>query len=65
MGLSGKESTCQRRRCRRYRFDPSVGKILGEGSGNPLKCSCLGNPMDRRARQAAGHGVAESTGLCS
>ena len=25
--LSGKESTCQCRRCRRLRFDPWVGKI--------------------------------------
>ena len=26
-GLSGKESTCQCRRCRRHGFDPWVGKI--------------------------------------
>ena len=35
-------------RCRRPRFDPWVEKILppGEGDGNPLQDSCLGNPMD-------------------
>ena len=32
----------------------------GEGNSNPLQCSCLGNSMDRRARQAVVHGVAKS-----
>ena len=31
----------------------------GEGSGTPLQYSCLENPMDRGAWQAAVHGVAE------
>ena len=31
-----------------------------EGHGNPLQCSCLGNPMDRGALQATVHGVAKS-----
>ena len=31
-----------------------------EGNGNPLQCSCLGNPMDRGAWWAAVHGVAKS-----
>ena len=31
---------------------------LREGNGNPLQYSCLGNPMDRGARQATVHGVA-------
>ena len=26
---------------------PGLGRSLGEGNGNPLKYSCLGNPMDR------------------
>ena len=26
---------------------PLLGKSSGEGNGNPLKYSCLGNPMDR------------------
>ena len=29
----------------------------GEGNGNPLQYSCLENPMDRRAWQAAVHGI--------
>ena len=33
---------------------------LGEGSGTPLQYSCLENPMDGGAWQAAVHGVAES-----
>ena len=28
-GASGKEPTCQCRRCKRHRFDPCVRKILG------------------------------------
>ena len=32
----------------------------GEGNGNPLQYSCLENPMDGIAWQAAIHGVAES-----
>ena len=40
------------------------GKFSGEGNGNPLQCSCLGNPVDRGAWWAAVHGVAKSqTGL--
>ena len=26
---------------------PELGGSAGEGNGNPLQCSCLGNPMDR------------------
>ena len=33
---------------------------LGEGNGTPLQYSCLENPMDGRAWQAAVHGVAKS-----
>ena len=32
--------------CGRPRFDPWVGKIPGEGNGDPLQYSCLDNPMD-------------------
>ena len=38
---------------------PGLGISLGEGNGNPLQYSCLRNPMDRGAWQAAVHGVAE------
>ena len=33
---------------------------IGEGSGNPLECSCLENPGDGGAWWAAVHGVAQS-----
>ena len=33
---------------------------IGEGNGNPLQCSCLGNPRDREAWWAAIYGVAQS-----
>ena len=36
---------------------PRSGRSLGEGNGNPLQYSCLENPMDRGAWQAAVHGV--------
>ena len=36
------------------------GRSPGEGNGNPLQCSCLGNPMDRGAWWAIIHGVAKS-----
>ena len=32
-----------------FREDPWVRKVAGEGNGNPLHYSCLGNPMDRGA----------------
>ena len=34
-----------------------LGRSSGEGNGNPLQYSCLGNPMDRGAWQATVHGV--------
>ena len=42
--LSGKETVFQ---CKRCGFDPWIGRSPGEGNGNPLQYSCLGNPMDR------------------
>ena len=32
----------------------------GEGNGTPLQYTCLENPMDRGAWQAAVHGVAKN-----
>ena len=32
----------------------------GEGNGNPLQYSCLGNPMNKEAWRAAVHGVTKS-----
>ena len=31
---------------------PVLGRLPGEGNGNPLQYSCLENPMDRGAWQA-------------
>ena len=36
------------------------GRSPGEGNGNPLQYSCLENSMDRGARRAPVHGVAQS-----
>ena len=33
------------------------GKSPGEGNGNPLQCSFMGNPTDRGAWRATVHGV--------
>ena len=35
-------------------------RCSGGGRGNPLSCSCLGNPMDRGAWWATAQGAAES-----
>ena len=40
-----------------------LGRFPGEGNGNPLQYSCLGNPMDRGAWQATVHGVTKETRL--
>ena len=37
---------------------PGLGRSLGEGNGNPLHYSCLGNPTVREAWQATVRGVA-------
>ena len=39
---------------------PGSGRSPGEGNGNPLQYSFLGNPMDRGAWQAIVHRVAKS-----
>ena len=35
---------------------PELGISPGGGNGNPLRCSCLENPMDRGASQATVQG---------
>ena len=40
---------------------PGLGRSPGEGNGNPLQYSCLGNPMDRGDWRAIVHGVAKET----
>ena len=34
-----------------------------KGNGNPLQCSCLGNPMDRGTWQATVHGVTKESNM--
>ena len=42
---------------RRYSLIPGLGRSPGEGNGNPLQYSCLGNPMNRGAWWATFQGV--------
>ena len=58
--LSGKESTCQSRRCGTM---PVSGRFPVEGNGNPLQFSCFENQMNRGAWQAAIHGVAKKSDM--
>ena len=39
---------------------PGSGRSSGEGNGNPLHYSCLGNPRDRGAWQEIAYGVTKS-----
>ena len=50
----GKESSCQVGDATSV---PGLRRFPGEGNGNPLQYSCLGNTMDREAWQATVHGV--------
>ena len=40
---------------------PGSERSPGEGNGNPLQSSCLGNPMDRGAWQATVHRVSKES----
>ena len=39
---------------------PGLGRFPGEGNSNPLRYSCLGNPMDRGSWEATVHRFARS-----
>ena len=39
---------------------PGSGRSPGEENDNSLQYSCLGNPMDGEAQQAAVHGITQS-----
>ena len=39
---------------------PGLGRSLGIGNGNPLKYSCLENPMDKEAWQAKAYRITKS-----
>ena len=56
-GSDGKESACN---SEDLGSAPGSGRSPGEGNGNPLKYSGLGNSMDGGAWWAAVHGVAKS-----
>ena len=57
----GKESACAMQEIREDAGSiPGWGRSPGEGNGNPLQDSCLGNPMDREACWATVHGVTKS-----
>ena len=55
--LSGKESACN---AGDASLNPGLGRSPGEGNGNPLQYSHLGNPVDRGAWLATVHGNAKS-----
>ena len=57
--LSGKESACP---AGDVGLILGLGRSPGEGNGNPLQHSCLGNPMDRGAWRATVHGVTKRGG---
>ena len=44
---------------------PGLGRSSGEGNGNPLQYSCLGNPMDKGGRKFAVHGVSKELDMTS
>ena len=54
---AGKESDCN---AGDPGLIPGSGCSLGEGNGNPLQYSCLGNPMDREAWGAIVYGILKS-----
>ena len=41
-------------------FISGSGRSPGGGNGNPVQCSCLENPKDRRVWQTTAHAVAKS-----
>ena len=55
--LSSKESASQ---ARDAGLVPRLGRSPREGNGSPLQYFCLGNPADRGAWQATGHGFTKS-----
>ena len=59
-GTSGKESACPCKRPRDVGSIPGSEKCPGGGNGTSLQYSCLENPMDRGAWQAAVRGFTKS-----
>ena len=48
-GLSDKQITCNAGDTGNVGLIPGSGRSPGEGNGNPVQYSCLGNPVDRGA----------------
>ena len=42
---------------------PGLGRSPGEGNGNPLQHSCLGNPMDGGAWRATVHRIVKESDI--
>ena len=59
-GSGGKNPPAMQETLRDPGSIPGSGRCPGGEHGNPLQCSCLENPMDRGAWQAAVHGVLRS-----
>ena len=57
---SGKESASNAGHIREVGLIPGLGRSPGEGHGNPLQYSCLGNPVDRGVWWATVHRVTKS-----
>ena len=57
---SDKESADNAADTRDVGSTPGSGRSAGEGNGNPLQYSCLGNPMDRVAWRAIVQGSMKS-----
>ena len=53
---SGKEFAC---RAEDMGLIPGSGRLHGEGNGNPLQYSCLGDPIGKGVWQATVYGAAE------
>ena len=59
-GASGREPTVNAGDLRDAGSNPGSGRSPGEGNGNLLQYSCLGNPVDRGAWRATVHRVTKS-----
>ena len=55
--LSVKDSACNAGATGDMGSTPGSGRSHGEGNGNPLQYSCLGNPKDRGVWWATTHVV--------
>ena len=56
---AGKECTCNVEDTGDTGLIPGLGRFPGEGNGNPLQYSCLGNLINRGAWRATVHKAAE------